>query len=299
MPRHSYGWRKDKPDQRDFIYDPHLVDGIIKEEAVKSNPISNFISWLVSLFRPASSTPSNPCGNVNQTVDLRSQDSPIVDQGQLGSCTANALAGALAFLEKKDSLPDQAFSRLFIYFNERAIENTVSSDSGAEIRDGIKTLASQGACFETTWPYTISEFAVQPPAGAYSEAANHEILQYFSITNLCDMKACLDAGFPFVFGITVYDSFESSQVASSGVVPMPTAWETVLGGHAIMAIGYNDDTQTFICRNSWGTGWGQTGYFTIPYAYLTNSNMASDFWTIRRGTNMVKEPIPTKGGGLG
>ena len=95
------------------------------------------------------------------------------------------------------------------------------------------------------------------------------------------MKGCLASGFPFVFGFTVYESFESQEVAKTGMVPMPAAGESVLGGHAVLAVGYDDGHQRFIVRNSWGTGWGMQGYFTMPYAYLTERDLSSDFWTIR------------------
>jgi C1A family cysteine protease len=95
------------------------------------------------------------------------------------------------------------------------------------------------------------------------------------------MKGCLASGYPFVFGFTVYDSFESQQVANTGIVPMPASGESVVGGHAVMAVGYDDSQHRFIVRNSWGSGWGMQGYFTIPYAYLTEANLSSDFWTIR------------------
>jgi C1A family cysteine protease len=287
QPRHHFGWVKDHPDPRDFIYHPEIDRRAVP---VQGNIFTDFWNWLMSLFHP---TPPPPPPD-NKKVDMRSQDSPIEDQGQLGSCTANAVAGALQFLEIKDGLQDSSgqlnFSRLFVYYNERVIEGTVNTDAGAELRDGIKTLASQGSCFETTWPYDISQFTVQPPASAYTEASGHEITSYFSITNLNDMKACLDAGFPFIFGFTVYDSFESPTVDTTGVVPMPGPLDYVIGGHAVMCLGYDDSTQRFICRNSWGTGWGMQGYFTIPFAYLSDPNLASDFWTIRRGTNMLASP---------
>jgi C1A family cysteine protease len=147
----------------------------------------------------------------------------------------------------------------------------------------MKTLASQGACFETTWPYDITQFTDQPSAPAYTEGTQHLILTYQHITDLNQMKSCLASGYPFVFGITVYDSFESDSVTATGVVPLPASTESVLGGHALLAVGYDDSTQTFIFRNSWGTSWGQAGYGTIPYAYLTNPNLASDFWYITKG----------------
>ena len=95
------------------------------------------------------------------------------------------------------------------------------------------------------------------------------------------MKGCLAAGYPFVFGFAVYESFESKEVAQSGVVPMPKPGERVLGGHAVMAVGYDDEQRNFIVRNSWGSGWGQDGYFLMPYHYLHDPNLASDFWTVR------------------
>ena len=100
------------------------------------------------------------------------------------------------------------------------------------------------------------------------------------------MRACLAEGFPFVFGFTVYESFESQQVARTGIVSMPQRGERVVGGHAVVAVGYHDTEKRFIVRNSWGTGWGMKGYFTIPYDYLSNPNLAEDFWTVRRGEKM-------------
>jgi len=162
------------------------------------------------------------------------------------------------------------------------IEGTVNSDSGAQIRDGIKTISHQGDAPETDWPYNIAKFADKPPAKAYADAKKHEAVSYQRLTqDLAQMKGCLVSGYPFVFGFTVYQSFESQQVASTGVVPMPSPSEQTVGGHAVMAVGYDDSQQRFIVRNSWGTGWGMAGYFTMPYAYLIQSNLSDDFWTIR------------------
>ena len=139
--KHGYGWVPDLPDQRDFLY------GAVRKIPARLPPI----------------------------MDLRQQCSAVEDQGPLGSCTGNALAGAVEFLEKKDKVPFMDASRLFIYYNERAIEGTIKSDSGAMIRDGIKTLAKQGVCSEKTWPYVISKFTVKPTEACYKEAANHRI----------------------------------------------------------------------------------------------------------------------------
>ena len=196
--------------------------------------------------------------------------SPVEDQGNLGSCTANALAGALECLERKDKVSFIDLSRLFIYYNERVIEQSVSSDSGAMIRDGIKSLKKTGVCSEKKWPYVISKFAVKPNSACYKEALNHQITSYQRILTLDQMKSCLADGFPFVFGFTVYESFESPQVAKTGIVNMPKKNESVLGGHAVLAVGYNDKDKRFIVRNSWGTSWGMKGYFTMPYDYLAD-----------------------------
>ena len=247
-----YGWIPDVPDQRDMLY---------------------------GAVRPVPST-------LPPHIDLRPTCSSVEDQGNLGSCTGNALAGAVEFLERKDNVRFIDASRLFIYYNERALEGTIKSDAGAMIRDGIKTLKNQGVCSERTWPYIISKFSVKPGAACYKEALKRQITSYHRILTLDEMRACLAEGFPFVFGFTVYESFESQEVAHSGVVQMPQPNERSLGGHAVLAVGYDDVQKRFIVRNSWGTGWGQKGYFTLPYEYLANRNLADDLWTIRRGEEM-------------
>jgi C1A family cysteine protease len=216
-------------------------------------------------------------------VDLRSKCPPVVDQGNLGSCTANAIGNAHRFGQMKQGQPNPFLpSRLFIYYNERAVEGTVNSDSGAMIRDGIKTIANQGACPEKLWPYNISKFTKKPSSTCYKEALKHQAISYQRLVQSpSQMKGCLASGYPFVFGITVYESFESPAVAKTGTVPMPGSGEKVLGGHAILAVGYDDAKQRFIVMNSWGTGWGDKGYFTIPYGYLADTDLAADFWTVR------------------
>jgi C1A family cysteine protease len=183
-------------------------------------------------------------------------------------------------------------SRLFIYYNERVMEHDVVLDHGAQIRDGIKTVANQGVCPEEMWPYDDRSmdpdpcpqcaYAQKPTAICYTEALKHKVQSYQRLVAIPDtLKGCLASGYPFVFGFTVYESFESKQVAETGVVPMPAPTEKTVGGHAVLAVGYDDDAQQFIVRNSWGAMWGQAGYCVMPYAYLTNSSLADDFWTIR------------------
>jgi C1A family cysteine protease len=243
-----YGWVPDLPDARDLLFSATRA-------AVAKLPPS---------------------------IDLTAGMPPVYDQGQLGSCTANALGAAFEFDLKKQHSKDFMPSRLFIYYNERAIEGSISTDSGAQIRDGVKTLAKQGVCAETEWPYDPAKFAKKPTAACFTDGKKTKVASYQRVAqNLNQLKGALAAGFPVVIGFTVYDSFESDEVAKTGVMPMPAPAEHVLGGHAVLVVGYDDASQRFRVRNSWGTSWGQKGYFTMPYEYLTNSGLSSDFWTLR------------------
>jgi len=242
----KYGWIPDVPDQRDKYY------CITDSERV-----------------------------LPTKVDLSSYGPAIEDQGALGSCTAQALTSAMEFLLNKDKKNFYHLSRLFLYYNERVIEGSVNYDAGAMIRDGIKTMAKDGVCTEAIWPYVIGKFKTKPTAYAYSDAKNHQILTYARLTTLLDFRDCLAKGFPVVFGFSVYESFESPQVEKTGVVPIPKRRERLLGGHAVMAVGYNDSTQRLLVRNSWGPQWGNKGYFTLPYVFIEDQNLSDDFWTIR------------------
>jgi len=217
------------------------------------------------LARPGASRPPS--------VDLRPKMPAVWDQGQLGSCTAFALTAAVAFLHGFEG------SQLWLYYKERALEHTTRQDAGAEIRDGIKVLASKGLPPEAAWPYDIAKFKKAPPAAATKAAKQELIGEYRRLTGPADYLDCLAGGDPFVIGISVFESFESDAVAKSGEVPMPKAGEQNLGGHAICVVGYRPDGH-FIVRNSWGTSWGQAGYFALPPAYLADANLASDAWTI-------------------
>jgi C1A family cysteine protease len=214
-------------------------------------------------------------------IDLRNKCTPIEDQGLLGSCTANALAGNLEFLKKLTLRKIIDFSRLFIYFNERVITHSVNSDSGASLRDGIKTLVKLGACMESIWPYDINQFTKKPSVKAYKTALDFQITSYLRLTTLNQMKQTLSTGYPFVFGFSVYESFESETVTKTGIVPMPEFNEHLIGGHAVMAVGYDDRKNQIIVRNSWGRLWGDKGYFYMPYDYIANPNLCADFWTVR------------------
>lgn len=220
------------------------------------------------------------------SVDLRSKCAPIYDQGELGSCTANAISACYAYDNKNVFIP----SRLFIYYNERKLEGTISEDSGAFISDGIKTLKTYGVCPEPMWPYDITKFTKAPTTSCYKNALTHKALSCTNIKqNLTAMKNSLASGFPFVVGIAVYSSFETAEVAKSGVVPLPnTSTEDLLGGHAILCVGYDDSKSVWIMRNSWGTSWGNKGYFTLPYHYLLDADLSSELWNITKITDKPK-----------
>lgn len=248
-----YGWVPDLPDHRDFMY----------------------------------AAPPKVLSQLPASADLTQGSNfmpDVYDQGQLGSCTANAIAGVFQYVRRKEQdTPDFVPSRLFIYYNERVIERTVDSDSGAQIRDGVKSINNQGVCPETELLYDIKKFTVKPPANCYQDASKYKATQYQRLNHqdLNQLKGCLADGYPFVFGFTVYESFESQQVAQTGIVPMPQQGENAVGGHAVVAVGYDDSKRMFKVRNSWGKGWGKEGYCFMPYEYLTNDNLSDDFWTIR------------------
>jgi C1A family cysteine protease len=136
-------------------------------------------------------------------------------------------------------------------------------------------------CPEKKWPYVISAFTKKPSAACYTAAKKHTIRTYHRIASLGDMRACLAEGYPFVFGFSVYESFESTKVAQSGVLNMPKPEERQLGGHAVCAVGYDDKAKRLLVRNSWGPAWGKKGYFTMPYDYVANRDLSDDFWTVR------------------
>jgi len=197
----KYGWQPDLPDKRDFLFSQFVKVGVLPSK-----------------------------------VDLRKSCSSVESQGDLGACTANALVGNLEFLEIKDIMAFINLSRLFVYYNERVVENTVDFDSGATLRDGIKTLKKFGVCIEKICPYIILKFTQKPSKQAYQDGKNHQIQIYMRLTTTNQMKRCLADGFPFVFGFTVYESFESNSVKKTGTVNLPEPDEKVLGGHAVCCL---------------------------------------------------------------
>ena len=206
-------------------------------------------------------------------VDLRKLCSPIRDQGQLGSCTCEALVALLEFNIK----PLVTKSVLFPYWNTRNDERTTGEDSGCEPRDVLKSAVKIGVCANKYWPYYISRFAKKPSDTAYTHDI-YKLSTYHRLNGSQDMKTCLAVGRLVYIGFTVYESFESDAVASTGIMPMPAQADQALGGHAVVVVGYDDAKQWWIVRNSWGKGWGAKGYFYMPYAFVTPQNV-SDQWT--------------------
>jgi C1A family cysteine protease len=245
-----YGWVPDRPDRRDL----------------KLSHVSSLVT---------ASLPPH--------VDFSDYGPVIYDQGELGSCTANAIGAAIQYDQIKQKEKSFQPSRLFIYYNERAMEGTVHSDSGAAIRDGIKSVNRIGVCPEWMWPYDLTRFDVKPQQRCYTNAPLGRALRYQAVTqDVAQLRAALASKTPVVFGFTVYRSFESDEVAATGVLNMPGRHESVVGGHAVMLVGYDDATRRFKVRNSWGEGWGQRGYFTMPYDYVTHPDLADDFWVINQ-----------------
>jgi C1A family cysteine protease len=240
----KYHWTRDKVDKRDHIFQPR------------------------TLVTPPTK------------VDLRANCSPIEDQGQLGSCTGNAIAGIIEFLYRR-AKKNVDVSRLFIYYNERMIEGTINYDNGAFLRDGIKAVNYYGAPLETVWPYNISKFASRPTPTAYIDGAKRKAVAYQRCANFAAVKNALAIGYPVVVGFDVYESYDSLAVARTGMMPYPNKQtEQLLGGHAVALVGYDDATQRFIARNSWGVNWGDKGYFYMPYQVIQDTTMSNDFWII-------------------
>jgi C1A family cysteine protease len=248
----KYHWKRDSVDSRDHLYAPVQL---------ASMPTS---------------------------VDLRQYCSPIQDQGDLGSCTGNAIAGQIDLIDKKNGKNLQV-SRMFIYYEERMIEGDISYDNGAYIRDGIKACYTYGAPLESLWPYDVNKFANRPSSQAYADALNRKVTGYQRCSAFADVKNALAAGNPVTIGFDVYSSFETGtwwEPTGTGLMPFPnTRTEQLLGGHAVCLVGYNDNMNNtgkgyFIARNSWGSSWGQQGYFYMPYQVIQTTSMSSDFWLI-------------------
>ncbi len=226
-------------------------------------------------------------------ADLRDGCPPVYDQGELGSCTANAIAAAVDYAHHRTEGVFITPSRLFIYYGERVMEGDVDQDAGAEIKDGIQVVHKIGCPPETDWPYDIAQFAVQPDTDVYTSALADLVKEYASLdlTDLHELMYCLAGKEPFVFGFTVYENFEGDDVARTRIMPMPAG--RIVGGHAVMACGYftngshpqvphHPSGGYFLVRNSWGTAWGIAGHFLMPFSYMTSPDLTADAWHVSR-----------------
>ena len=215
------------------------------------------------------------------SVDLRQYCGPVYDQLPLHSCAAHALASALEFLANVGGETPAPPSRLFIYYNARLLDGSLPADDGATIRNTLKCAAARGVSNESLWPYDAANASVAPPVACYEQSAAIE-MEYFRIRpDLGHLQACLREGYGFIFGIEAYEEgFAAAQ--HSGSVPMPAATDTLAGGHALFAVGFDDATQTYTAQNSLGPAFGDAGFLRLPYAYLENPKLAYDFWTLRK-----------------
>lgn len=249
----GYGTKKDRFDRRDHVYEP----------------------------------PARLKGKLPPKVDLRPLMPPVYNQRHLNSCSAQAIAAALWFESRHhhDKPRHSSPSRLFIYFNERAIEGILPHNGPVSLRSGYKTVARDGVCSEPLWPYDVRRFRRRPPARCQKIATEHKAIRYMRLErSLADMRACLAEQRPFTFGFNIHKTFKSELVKKTGVVPIPTPHDKVLGGHAMLVVGYLDDSRHFIVRNSWGPTWGDRGYCYVPYQCMLDDDLAWDFWTVTKIT---------------
>lgn len=245
--------------------------------AIRDTPDPRDYRYAVKLLDRDLNAGADSDGYTPLYKDFRRRFPPAFDQGRLGSCTANAVGGAIEFLQKLRKQPYEIPSRLSIYYDARKLlnPNYVNEDSGATLRTAIKAVADYGAPPEQHWPYDIRRFTEEPPAELRAEGLLRQAIEYFRIPDgsIAQMEICLTGGFPFVFGIDVSENFDPN---SAGVIPMPAG--DVLGGHAMLAVGYSRRSRRMLVRNSWGPAFGLHGFIWLPYDYM---EQAWDIWTLR------------------
>jgi C1A family cysteine protease len=263
------GWHRDLPDMRDYT--------------AASDSVAKILAKCTRLKSARKALPTS--------VDLRAYCSPIEDQGNLGSCTANAGVGMLEYFERRAFGRHLDASRLFLYKVTRELLD-LAGDDGAYLRDTMKAMVLFGVPPEKYWPYDPARFNDEPTAFCYSYAQSYQAIEYYRLdppntptsTVLTNIKTKLTANLPSMFGFSVYSSMPPSG-DGKGEIPYPAAGDTLEGGHAVLAVGYDDQKKigskkgALLIRNSWSTGWGDQGYGWLPYAYV-ESGLADDFWTM-------------------
>jgi len=279
--RLAMGWIPDYPDFRDYTEENERIREILQPTGM-----------LTGIPRGDTKRAALP-----PAADLRQWCSPVEDQGRLGSCTANAGAGVIEYYERKSFGRHVESSRLFLYKTTRNLMK-MKGDTGAYLRTTIGAMVIFGVPPEEYWPYTeAADFDAEPPAFCYSFAQNYKTLLYYrhdpaatgAATVLERLKTHLAAGHPAMFGFSVYSSIE--QASATGEIPFPSPRDRMEGGHAVVAVGYDDGkeirnahadrptTGALLIRNSWGKEWGEAGYGWLPYEYL-KKGLAEDFWSV-------------------
>lgn len=268
LAQYNLNYLFDKPDPRDFLFKSTLLRNIDPAQL----PVK---------------------------VDLRPSWGDILDQGSLGSCVANSVVYQLRYVLKKNTGKILDMSRLFIYYNGRLLSNfPLNEDTGLSMRNGFQSVATYGTLPEVQWPYNISKFSTRAPDELYKNALTNKYVKYYAVSqDINELKKCLKDGFGISFGMALFSSFMTTNVAKTGKVPMPKeSSEQRVGGHAMALVGYDDSIQSFIVANQWGKSWGDSGYCYIPYALILNKKLTGDLWTVR-GYDVGKEkeplPIPT------
>jgi len=243
--KYGFGWRRDKLDHRDIKYSAYPIQ-------------------------------------VKKPIDLREHMPVIYDQGQTSSCVANATAAAFEYVRMAQTLPDWIPSRLFIYWLARSYEGSTITDDGSQIRDAVKAVSKVGAPSEKIWPFSIDHVNTRPTVEAFNAAKHSMILSYDSVPQKLEhILSCLTHNGPVLFGSSV---FSEIQTTTDGYIPMPGPDEQPIGGHAMLIVGWQPDTQRFIIRNSWSESWGDKGYGYMDAAYILNESLTDDLWVLWKST---------------